>query len=178
MKILSRKKILSEKLFDIIEETLEYQNGRSSTHRNVYRKTAVSIFPLTDTNKLCLIKQYRYMLNTTILEAPAGFREEGESALKTAQRELREETGIIAKKWKELLTVDAAGSVVVWQQPLFLAQELTFEKDQKEDGEEISLVKIPLEEGVERILSGEIKTASSIIGILLLNEMKKRGELG
>lgn len=177
MKVLSKKTILKDALFEIVEEKVQYKNGRESIHNNVYRKEAVSVFALTPEYELYFIKQYRYMLGKSILEAPAGFLNNGEDALVAAKRELKEETGITANKWKKLVVMGAAASVVYWEQPLFLAQDLELGISSPEDGEEISLVKISLDAAIEKIMSGEITTGSSIIGVLMLDKMRQKGQI-
>jgi len=61
----------------------------------VHPSNAVAILPLND-DRCKLLKQYRYAIDQYIYEAPAGTMEPGEDPLKTAHRELIEETGFTA----------------------------------------------------------------------------------
>ena len=118
------------------------------------------------------------MLEKTTLEAVAGIIEGNESPLETAQKELREEAGITAKDLKQIAVIDAGGSFFKTASYLFAAKGLTFGEPEPEDIEEgIETVKLSLDEAVDRVFSGEITTASTVIGILMLDKMRKEGNI-
>jgi hypothetical protein len=149
-RITHQKTLVEAAHFTVKENVIDFGNDITKTHRDVYRKPAVSIFPIDTDFNLYLIKQFRYIHNAVLIESIAGMIDEDESPLDAAIRELHEETGMHAKEVK------------------------VFHKLYTED---IELYKIPLEEAVKQVISGEIMTASSACGILLLDEMKRRGEL-
>lgn len=176
IKVLSRRPILSTELFDVIETKLDVK-GKLYTHHNIHRPSIVSVFPITSEGDLCLISQYRYLHDETFLEEIAGHVDKGEDPLAGAKRELKEETGIVAKKWEKFAEVISAGSVVKNRIHFFLARELTFGKPNPEDYEEIALVKMTLSDAVNYVLSGKIKNSAAALGILMLSIMKQRGEI-
>ncbi len=175
-KIVSSKTLFQDQYIQLVENTIEFK-GNTRQHNDVYRKPAVSIFPIDDSGNIFLINQYRYLLGETVIEAVAGIMDEGEEILDTARRELREETGIVAHDYRKIHSIYAAGSFVKIQQHLVVARNLSFETATPEEDEQIKLIKMPLVEAVEKVLAGEIKTASSIIGILLLDKMRQRGQI-
>lgn len=175
-KIIAQKPLFESSFFTITENTIDYGDFMK-VHQDVYRHPAVSIFPLTDLHEIYLIKQHRYLYNTILLEAIAGVMEDGEEPLVTAKRELMEESGIQAGNMKIIKEVYVAGSFIHAKQYLILARDLTFREAHPEETESIELVKMSLDEAVEKVMQGEIETASSSIGILLVNELVKRGEI-
>lgn len=176
-KITSQKNLFESSFFTFAENTITYDNNLVKVHHDIYRSPGVSIFALTDTDELYLVKEYRYLYERFLLEAPAGVVEKGEDVLKSAKRELLEEVGVVAETFRLLKTTLVAGSFIHAEQHLVLATKLTETQAQPEETENISVVKMSLSEAVEKVIAGEIETVSSSIGILLVNEMKKRGEI-
>lgn len=175
-KIISQRTILKDKYIEVIENTIDF-NGITKKHTDYYRKPSVSIFPLSESYEVYLIRQYRYLYEKKIVEAVAGMIDEGEDVIEAAQRELKEEAGIVAGEIKKIHSIYVAGSFAKIKQHIVIARSLKFEKAIPEDTEEIELIKVSLEEAVEMVLKSEIITASSIIGILLLDKMRQEGKI-
>lgn len=175
--ITTQKTVFKSKLFEIVRSTVRLHQVGEHKHEDVYLRPAVFIFPLTDKNDIYLIYEYRYLLKKTVLSAVAGFSEKGETSIQTAKRELKEEAGVIASQWEELLRFNMSNSVVKSQNYLFLAKELEFTQKALEKDEEIELVKMTISEAVEKVFSGEISGTGTIIGILLLDKLKREKKL-
>lgn len=175
--VIARKPIFSAVLFKVEECTLKQKNGKTNIHHNAIRRPTVSVFPVDNSYKLYLVSQYRYLLQKTTLEATAGFIHKGESSLEAAKRELKEETGLVAKEWKELSVVETSASVFNGQYHIFLAKDLKLKETDFDEDEEITLVKISLEDAIRKVIDGEINHASSMIGILLIDRLKKEKKL-
>jgi ADP-ribose pyrophosphatase len=176
VKILSRKPVFKASLFTVREIEFEINNKKFIQH-DVVRDPVVSVFALTDKNEICLISQYRRLLEKVTLEAVAGFINEGETPIKAAKRELKEETGLEAENWQEIKVVNTAASVTKGQAHLFLARDLKAGVPEPEDDEEITLVKMPFEDAVEKAITGEIDIATTIAGILIIDKLMQRKEL-
>ncbi len=174
---LSEKTIFKAKLFDVSEVGIKLKSGREVVHHVAKRRPTVCVLPLTKNNEVYLVSQYRYMLKKNSLELMAGFIDAGEDPLTAAKRELDEETGIKAKNWKELMTVDMSASVFNAVSYLFLAQDLEQGIAHPEEEEDITVVKMPLEEAVEKVITGQMTTTMSIIGILLLDKLVKEKKI-
>ena len=109
---------------------------------------------------------------------PGGALEPTDLSLKYgAARELKEETGIIAGNWDKIMEVEMSASVIKSPAHIFIARQLKFEDQNLDHDEEISLVKISLDEAIEKVVSGEIKTGSTIIGILMIDKLRREGKL-
>ena len=110
-------------------------------------------------------------------EVPGGHREMGETIFETAQRELREETGAIAKNifpLGELYPTPGYCGEIIW---LFGATGLSFESQDLDEDEFLEVEKIPLEKAVEMIMKGEIKDAKTQTAILKLKLLKDNGKI-
>lgn len=175
--IISQKTVYKAELFNVLETKLVLDGNKKHTKHDIEVKPTVFIFPLTDKNEIYLIYEYRYLLGKTVLSAIAGFVQNGESSIQAAKRELKEETGLVASHWEELLRMNTENSVVKSQKHLFLAKNIDITNKSLEDDEIIEVTKIPLEQAVNKILNNEISGAGSIIGILLLDKLKKERKI-
>jgi ADP-ribose pyrophosphatase len=79
----------------IEKRAIRFPNNIEREKVIVHPSNAVAILPLNN-DRCKLLKQYRYAIDQYIYEAPAGTMEPGEDPLKTAHRELIEETGFSA----------------------------------------------------------------------------------
>lgn len=176
-KIVSQKSVFRSKLFNVREVVFKNQKGTQKFHHIAERNTVVSIFPLTDQYEIYLVSQYRYMLGKTVLETPSGYIEKRETTIAAAKRELKEETGISAQQLEELARINLASSVFRSKVHLFLAKGLELGETNLDEDEQIAIVKMPLDQAVERVMVGEITHASSMIGILLLDKLRMQKKL-
>lgn len=177
IKIISQKSIFKTERFEIKKTEIEPAKGKKKNKYDVFRRPTVLIFPLTDSYEIYLISQYRYLYKKNIIDAIAGFIEEGENALVAAKRELKEETGLTAMQWEEIARIEMSASVIKATSHLFLAKGLEKGEAAPEEGEKMNLVKMPLEEAVRRIILGEINMSATMIGILLLDRLKREKKL-
>lgn len=177
-KVLSAKSVFQAKLFDVEEYHLHLPSGRNVTHHVAQRLPVVVIFPITNKNEIYLVSEYRYMLGKTILSAAAGFMDKGgEKPLDTAKREAKEELGITASQWEQFATVEMAASVFHGQAHLFLARDLQIGEMELEEDEQIEVVKISLDEAVQKVMASEINNSATMIGILMLERMRKEKKI-
>lgn len=177
IKVISQKNILKTDFFDVNEVDLELSTGSKRRHYDVIRRPAVSVFPITVTQEIYLVSQYRYMLERTTLEAVAGFIDGNEEPMDAAKRELSEELGLTAEVWKQISDVTMSASVIKQKQYLFLASGLHEGVAHPEEIEDITLIKMPLSEAVKKVMDGIIDTAATQIGILMLDKMRQEGKI-
>ena len=176
-KLVSQKTILRTDLFDVKQINFETKTGRKKIQHIAERIPVVCVFPITDEYEIYLISQYRYMLGKTVLEAVAGYIEKKESTIAAARRELEEETGITALQFEEIARIEMAGSAFRSKLNLFLAKGLEMGQNDLDDDEEISVVKMPLDQAVEKVMNGEINHSASMLGILLLDKLRLQKKL-
>lgn len=176
-KIISQKTILRAKLFDVRQIEFETKSGKKKIYHEAERVPVISVFPLTDSYEIYLLSQYRYMLKETVIEAVAGHVNKKETTIAAAKRELKEEAGIQAMQLEEIARIEMSASVFKSKSYLFLAKDLEFGDNKLDDDEEISVVKMPLNTALEKIMTGEINHATTIIGVVLLDKLRREKKL-
>lgn len=176
-KIKSQNIVFSQRLFKVKKQKILLPNGKEREYSIVERQPISVIFPISDKLELYLISQFRYLFDKKILEAVAGHIDDGETPLEAAKRELKEETGITASNWKEILELETSASVIRSNVHIFFAKGIKLGISDPEEGEEIELVRMSIENAIKKIMDGEIKTASTIIGLFLLDKLDREGRL-
>ena len=127
------------------------------------------IFDITDDNNVLLVKQNRYAVKSVQTELPAGRLEKGEDPLFAAKRELREETGYIAKNWESLGYIFTTFGICDEKLYLFKATDLTFDKPDPDEGEILDYFELPLSEVYKLIKNGTINDAKTICALARYN---------
>lgn len=156
----------------------EYQVINPSGGRGIYGKVhfknkAIGIVPLDDELNTWLVGQYRYTLNAWHWEIPEGGGRMDQPPLDSAKRELREETGLSARKWTEIVHLHTSNSVTDEEGFIFLAEELEEGASALEDTEaDLRVWKLPLREALDMVLEGKITDSMSVMGILKVARMK------
>jgi ADP-ribose pyrophosphatase len=146
-------------------ETVTLPDGSTTEKAYINHPGAVVLVPIMGETVL-MLSQYRLPFHQKMLECPAGTREVGEDWLTCAQRELREETGYRAAQFislGEILPVLSYSNEVL---AIFLALDLTPDPLPQDDDEEIEIRPMPLAQLVTMALSGDLRDAKSVAGIL------------
>ncbi len=157
------KTIHKWKQISLVEKDIELPTGQTITHTTIQHPGAAVILPITDNGEIVLVNQFRPSLNKWLLELPAGTREENESPLTCAQRELEEETGFSAQTYTSLGQVTPLAGFCDEIQYLFVAEQLT--KTNRYDCDEdevIEVVTLSLKQLEEKIIDGTITDAKTI----------------
>jgi ADP-ribose pyrophosphatase len=142
-----------------------------------FKNLAIGILPLSDDGHTWLVGQWRYPLNTYSWEIPEGGGPLGEAPLETAVRELKEETGIVAKKFEEIMQLHLSNSATNEHAFVFLATGLTFEEAEPEETEDLAIKKMHINEAFEMVLNGEITDAISVAAIYKVKYLIDKGTL-
>ena len=142
-----------------------------------FKNLAVGIVPLDEENNTWLVGQYRYTLDEYSWEVPEGGGPLGVSALESAQRELREETGITAERWDKIGEPTMSNSVTDERGVIYVARGLTFGTAAPEETEDLRVRKVSLDEAVNMVLRGEITDALAVSALLMTKMKLERGEI-
>jgi ADP-ribose pyrophosphatase len=167
------KLLLQAKRFRVEERTQKLASGESVTRHVVIHPGAVTIIPMLEGDRVCLIRNYRVAIGKTLIELPAGTIDNQEPPAETARRELQEETGYRAAKWRELPPFYMSPGILNERMYLFVAEELTLGETAREAGEEIDNLIVPWAEAVAMAERGEIEDAKSLVGILQWERMRQ-----
>jgi ADP-ribose pyrophosphatase len=154
------------------DEVLEPSGIR--VRRDVVRHTgSVVVLVVDKEERILLERQYRHAAGQFLYELPAGRIDKGENALAAAKRELLEETGYTARKWKRILRFWASPGFVAETMSLFLARDLQPGPAQPEEDEAIEIQFVPLKKVVAMVVSGAIQDAKTIAGVLWLDQQRR-----
>jgi ADP-ribose pyrophosphatase len=155
------------------DEVLEPTGIR--VRRDVVRHSgSVVVLAVDKDSRVLLERQYRHAAGRFLYELPAGRIDGGESALAAGKRELLEETGYSARKWKRVLRFWASPGFVAEAMSLFLARDLRPGPAQPEDDEAIEIQFVPLKKAVAMVVSGAIQDAKTIAGVLWLDQQRRQ----
>ena len=166
IEVKSKQTILTTPSFLVEERLLEIAQIGEITRHVVVHHGAVVILPITQSQEIVFVRQYRHAVDQWLLELPAGTLENAEHPSSCAERELSEETGFGASHWRELGVIYPAPGFCSEQQYLFLARELFVRKLEADQDEIIEVVKIPLADLRQTMLAGHICDAKSLALIL------------
>lgn len=133
-----------------------------------FKSHAVGVIPVDAEGNTWLVRQSRYTLGIQTWEIPSGGARLGSDILVTAQRELEEETGLVAREWEHLIDLHLSNSVTDEQATVFVARALHSGEQRLEPSEDIELRKLPLSAAIDMALNGEITDAVSVAGLLRL----------
>ncbi len=149
------------------EDQVIRPDGKPGIYGVVQIRPSIGVVALNDRDEIVLVGQWRYTVNRHSWEIPRGGSHPSETdMLAVAQRELAEETGVLAEHWKPLGTVDICNGVADDVQSLFLATGLSM-TDMKLDPEEDIVVQWhPFQEAVQMTMDGRITEVCSIAAIL------------
>lgn len=170
-------KLISEEVkyegprFNIVQKKYVRDDGVEFIRDIVNPGEAAVILPITDNNEIVFEKQLREAIGKVSLELPAGRVEKDEKPVDAARRELEEETGLVADKMEHLMTLYPSSGYTSEKIHIYLAKGLSKGTAKPDTTEEIlDVIKIPVEECIEKVKNGELENASQIIAILLFSQ--------
>lgn len=143
------------RVIQISTERLRYANGREYDVDYVRHPGAAAVVAVDTANRVCLVRQYRHGVHDFLWEIPAGKLDAGEAPPVCAVRELREETGVTAKRWTPLGLYIPAPSLFTEIIHLYLARDLQVGNASPDADEELELQWLPLTEAIEHVLKGD-----------------------
>lgn len=161
------------KVFDVVREDVTEPGGVRATRDYVKHPGSVVIMAVARRSRaaeprVLLVRQYRHVAGQRLWELPAGRIDKGENALAGAKRELLEETGYTARRWKQILNYYASPGFLDETMNVYLAEELTRGKAQPEDDEDIQVRFFPLSQLVKQALNGRLRDGKTLAGVLWL----------
>jgi ADP-ribose pyrophosphatase len=177
LKRLSSKTVYKGKVFSVTSDRVVEPSGVAATREVIRHSGSVVILAVDDSGReprVLLEKQYRYAADDYLWELPAGRIDPGENALGGAKRELLEETGYRARRWKRALFFYPSPGFLDETMAVYLATGLTAGEAQPEADEVIECQLVPLSRTVAMILSGTIRDAKTIASVLWLAVTPRR----
>jgi ADP-ribose pyrophosphatase len=159
------------KIISLDRDTVRFPDGSTAPFDIARHPGASAVVPFLsdpagEEPQVLLIRQYRYAAGGYIYEIPAGRLDEGEAPVACAARELKEETGCTAEKIEPLTTILTTPGFTDEVIHLFMATGLTHGEASREPDEFVELVMMRLSEALERISTGNITDAKTVLALL------------
>lgn len=141
-------------------------NGTKTELEVVHHPGGAAVVAVDRSDRVCLLRQYRYVAGGWIWELPAGKLEPREPPLETARRELIEEAGVEAGRWSSLGTYLSSPGVFSEVLHLYLALDLAPAAAAPESNEVFEVHWVPFADACRRALEGDIRDGKTMIGLL------------
>jgi len=163
--VLSSRVLHHGRMLHLREDQVRLPDGRIATREYVRHPGAVVVIAVLDGGHLLLEHQWRHPLGRALIELPAGKIDPGEDPLACARRELLEETGYVAREWRELATLHPCVGYSDERLVYYLARGLTHEGARLDDGEHLEVFTAPVVEALEWVREGKITDAKTVAGL-------------
>lgn len=180
-KRVDRELLYDGKVFDVYRDSVELEDGSTTIRELVEHNGGVAVLALDAENKVFMVRQFRYGAGETLLELPAGKLEKGENPRACGIRELEEETGYVAAQFDFLAQIIPTPAYDSERIDIFLARGLTptGKGQHLDEGEFLTVERIPFKEVLEMCMDGRIIDAKTVAGVLkyhMLHEYVQRSQ--
>jgi ADP-ribose pyrophosphatase len=176
MKIISSHELLKNRLFTIVEEHAVDPDGFEIKRSIIRHPGSAVMMAVDEKNRVLLVRQYRLPAGKSLWELPAGRLDPGETPLKAAKRELKEETGYHARKWTKLAGYWPSPGYVAERMNLFLATDLTPGQQTPMDDERIECRWFTERELSDMIAKGTLEDGKTLIGFFLWRTHRRKAK--
>jgi ADP-ribose diphosphatase len=176
VKLLSSRVVYRGPVFSVSTDYVQEPGGVRARRDVIRHSGSVVVLAVDDSTqpaRVLLERQYRHAANDYLWELPAGRIDPGEHELQAAKRELLEETGYTAAKWRRILKFYASPGFVAETMAVFLATGLRAGIAQPEEDEIIFKRLVPLPQAVRMVIRGTIRDAKTISSILWLDHQTR-----
>jgi ADP-ribose pyrophosphatase len=175
-RIVSSRTVYRGPVFSVTTDDVEEPNGVRARRDVIHHSGSVVVLAVDDSGATPLVlleRQYRHAATDYLWEIPAGRIDPGENELKAAKRELLEETGYTAARWRRILKFYASPGFVAETMAVFQATGLHAGEAQPEADEVIHIRMVPLPTAVRMVVRGTIRDAKTISSVLWLDHMSR-----
>jgi ADP-ribose pyrophosphatase len=159
------------RLLHVKSDRVRLPNGSESAREYILHPGAVVVIAVLDNGKLLFERQFRYPLQRVMLEMPAGKIDAGEPEIECGRRELREETGYEAARWRHLGTLHPCVGYSDERIEIYLAQELNHVGHARDHEEFIETVELSLEEAIAAVRDGRITDGKTVASVFWAQQL-------
>ena len=158
--------VYNGRIISVTKNTVRLENGMLADRELVHHSGGVCVIPLDGDGNVILVRQFRYPYGEALLELPAGKLEIGETPEECGRRELLEETGTIPVQFTFLGEIYPTVAYLDERIRLFLAKGLSPAQQKLDEDEFLDVIKMPLTQAAELVMSGKIRDSKTQVGIL------------
>jgi ADP-ribose pyrophosphatase len=170
---MTRQIVYTGRKIQLALDTDTGRDGQPVRRDVILHPGAVAVLPLLDADHVCLLRNQRPNVGETLWEVPAGTLEPGEVVEKAAVRELAEETGYQAARWRKLAEFYPSPGVLSERTHLFLAEELTPGAMHLEVDEQLEPRVVTWSQALAWALDGTIRDAKTLVALLLWDRQRQ-----
>ena len=171
-KRLTSRTVFENDWMEVREDHVINPGGGENLYGHVHFKNrAVAILPLDADRNTWLVGQQRYTLDAWSWELPMGGAPLDEQPLAAAKRELKEETGLTATRWTEIMRLHPSNSITDEIGYVYLAEDLTEGETAFEETEALEIRRLPLDAALRMARDGEITDAISVAALYRAAEL-------
>lgn len=175
-RLVSSRTVYQGPVFSVTTDHVVEPGGIKVRRDLIHHSGSIVILAVDDSRaipRVLLERQYRHAAKDYLWELPAGRIDPGEQELQAAKRELIEETGYRAARWRRILKFYASPGFVAETMAVYLATGLTAGEAEPEADEIIHKRMLPLPTVVNMILKGTIRDAKTISSVLWLDHVRR-----
>lgn len=173
MKLVSSTEKYRCDIFWVTEDRAVDPDGFEIHRAIVQHRGSAVMMPVDKRGRILLVRQYRLPARKSLWELPAGRVDEGEKVLAAARRELVEETGYRARRWRKLLSFFVSPGYVAEKMTIFVATDLVKGEASPMEDERIECRWFTPRELNEMVRIGRITDAKTIVGFLAWQRYRK-----
>ncbi|MAD51614.1 MAG: ADP-ribose pyrophosphatase [Candidatus Marinimicrobia bacterium] len=170
---LSTEQIYKGTLLDVRRDEITLPNGKTSAREYIKHPGAACMIPVLPDGNIALIKQYRYPVQSEMIELPAGKLDPGEKPEACAKRELEEEIGYSAGKLTFVCNIHPAIGFASEKMWIYLAEDLVKTVENTDHDEFLVLMPTHLDDAIKMVWDGKITDVKTIIGLLWAERLLK-----
>jgi 8-oxo-dGTP pyrophosphatase MutT (NUDIX family) len=176
--IIDATTVYNNKWIEVIHHNVINPSGGNGIYGKVHFKNkAIGIVPIDANGYTYLVGQYRFTINQYSWEIPEGGCPLQEDSLQAAQRELLEETGLVAGHWQYVGKAFLSNSVSDELSEIYIATQLTQQQAQPEETEQLQVKKVLLTDAFTMVHNHEITDAVAVIALQQVELQLLKGTL-
>ena len=158
---------------DLALQRVALRDGTSAEREVIIHRGAVALVPMVDDQHVCLIRNHRYSVGTTLLEVPAGTIDPGETPDQTAARELVEETGYRARRIRAVGEWYVSPGVLTERMYLFFCEDLEAGPTDHQPDERLENVIVSWDEALAMVDDGRIEDAKTMLALTVSDRLRR-----
>jgi len=172
MKLISSEETLRTPVFYVTQDHAVDPSGFEIRRAIVQHSGSAVMLAADEKKRVLLVRQYRLPARQYLWELPAGRLDPGETPLKAAKRELLEETGYRARKWKKLVSFYPSPGFLAERMTIFVATKLTAGEPHNMEDERIEVGWFSRKNMEKMIRTGRIIDGKTIVGYLMWSKLR------